>query len=283
MTLHELLDPSQMTAWSHHVSGSIRLMRHRAPTALDNEYERALFQCHVGPVVSEALHSNTHCEFLPAFDRDKSSLTGVFTGYLAEPTWTALYESLIEPSEHLTQRHELVINARKLIFILPGLWYDLGEVMKSLGQIDDFALASLEDDCRRLYTAYHTWLESYKEHCLSRSLAMPTEHEVSIRREILGQALESLLIVELLLASVCPSATAVETEIQALATRIMDLQSQPSPKNSWLFTGQEIGVAHVAISTNGLFTEDLSAMAPEEKTTRLRERYMTWSGALRGS
>lgn len=94
-----------------------------------------------------------------------------------------------------------MINACKLIlFILPGLWNDIGEVKKTKGQIDGLILASLEDDCRKLHTAYYSWLDTYKEHCLARSLAIPIEHDVSIRREILGQALESLLNVELLVA-----------------------------------------------------------------------------------
>ncbi|KAI5356914.1 putative fungal transcription factor [Septoria linicola] len=263
LTLHELLDTSRSEAWSHHVSGSVRIMKHRSPKPFQNEYEKALFQNHVGAVVSEALHSNSHC-------------------YLAEPSWTSLYESLIEKSDDLGERHELVINARKLIFPLPGLWHDISMALRSSDATEREVVSELESRCRGLQAAYFGWLESYREHCIVKALSMPTEQEIHIRREVLGQALESLLIVDLLLATVSISLSMTEHEIEALASRIMELQKQPGPRHSWLFTGQEIGVAQVAIATKGLFASDLSDLTPQEKAMERRKRYTVWSGLLRG-
>lgn len=182
----------------------------------------------------------------------------------------------------MTERHELVINARKLIFTLPGLWHDISTAVRNSddGVAED--VCELYHRARELQTAYLTWLNMYKEHCVARALAMPTEQEIHIRREVLGQSLESLLIVDLLLATVSICSSAVECEIEALASRIMELQNQPGPKHSWLFTGQEIGVAQVAIATKGLFSMDLGMLTPQERSAEMRRRYTTWSGALRG-
>ncbi|USW55694.1 hypothetical protein Slin15195_G090130 [Septoria linicola] len=222
----ELLDTSRSEAWSHHVSSSVRIMKHRSPKPFQNEYEKASFQNHVGAVVSEALHSNSHC-------------------YLAEPSWTSLYESLIEKSDDLGERHELVINARKLIFPLPGLWHDISMALRSSDATEREVVSEFESRCRGLQAAYFGWLESYREHCIVKASSMPTEQEIHIRREVLGQALESLLIVDLLLAT-------------------------------------EISVAQVAIATKGLFASDISDLTPQEKPTEMRKRYTVWSGLLRG-
>ncbi|CAK1360682.1 hypothetical protein CB0940_06682 [Cercospora beticola] len=265
MTLNELLDPSRIDAYANHVAGSTRLMEHRSPRAFKDEFEKALFHSHVGPVVSEALHNNTHC-------------------YLAEPEWTALYESLATATDKLTERHELVISARKLIFPLPGLWHDVSKALKSHQNLQESVLLHrLEQRCRALDSQYAIWREAYKEYCMSRSLAIPTEQEVNIRRETYGQALESLLIVKMLLATVISDASVVAEEIRVLAKQIMDLQRQPVPKHSWLFTGQEVGVAQVAIATCDNFLEDLSHLPPEERLSKMQRRYMCWSGMLRGS
>lgn len=118
---------------------------------------------------------------------------------------------------------------------------------------------------------------------MSRSLAIPTEQEVNIRRETYGQALESLLILKMLLATVTSDASVVAEEIRILAKQITDLQRQPGPKHSWLFTGQEVGVAQVAMATSDNFLEDLGQLSLEKRLPKMQKRYMSWSGMLRGS
>lgn len=263
ITLHELLDPSREAAWAQHVSGSIRLWKYRGPKSFRNGFDKLVFQSHVGPVVSEALHNNNHC-------------------YLADPKWTALYESLTESTEYLTERHKLVIGARKLIFPTPGLWRDMGSTLRENAVVDDQTLAGLRSRAYALHTAYKIWLESYNNHCVARSFSIPTEQEVNLRSEVLGQALETLLIVDLLLATVSDCASDVVSDIAELSGRVLDLQHQPAPKYSWIFTAQEIGVAQVALATKGLFSEDLGQCEPTERTSAMRKRYMAWSGMLRG-
>ncbi|GIZ45829.1 hypothetical protein CKM354_000898000 [Cercospora kikuchii] len=264
MTLNELLDPSRIDAYAHHVAGSTRLMKHRSSRAFQDEFEKALFHSHVGPVVSEALHNNTHC-------------------YLAEPEWTALYESLATDTEELTERSELVISARKLIFPLPGLWHNVSKTLTSECELKVTVVSQLEQRCQALDSQYRNWLETYKEYCMSRTLAIPTEQEINIRREAYGQALESHLIVKILLGTMTSDASAVAEEIRILAKQIMDLQKQPGPRHSWLFTGQEVGVAQVALANSNNFLEDLGQLPPKERLSRMQKRYMSWSGMLRGS
>ncbi|PPJ51475.1 hypothetical protein CBER1_09237 [Cercospora berteroae] len=264
MTLNEPLDPSRTAAWAHHVAGSTRLMKHRSPRAFKDEFEKALFHGHVGSVVSEALHNNSHC-------------------YLAEPEWTALYESLATDPNELTERHELVINARKLIFPLPGLWHDISRALTSQTELDDNSLLQLEQRCQALDLRYSVWREKYKEYCISRSLSMLSEQEINIRRETYGQAVESLLIVKMLLATLTSDASFIAEDIRILAKQIMDLQKQPGPKYSWLFTGQEVGVAQVALATSSIFLESLTGLPATERYLGMQKRYMSWSGMLRGS
>lgn len=49
---------------------------------------------------------------------------------MAEPNWRQLYLSLAEPTDHLTDRSELVIGLRSQTFGLPGLWSDVGQALE---------------------------------------------------------------------------------------------------------------------------------------------------------
>lgn len=97
----QLLDPSEDSAWSHHVDGSMRVVKHRGPRRFTSEFEKALFTAHVGSVVSESLLANEPC-------------------YLEEPKWMALYLDMIQESDFLTDRHPLTLNVRAVMFKLPG-------------------------------------------------------------------------------------------------------------------------------------------------------------------
>ncbi|KAM3413519.1 hypothetical protein BST61_g11508 [Cercospora zeina] len=254
------MDPSKTDAWAHHVAGSTRLMKYQSPRAFKNEFENTLFHSHVGPVVSEALHNNTYCVLL------------------AGPKWTALYESLTANTEELTERHELVINARKLISPLPGLWHDVRKTLTMQHEIEDQTLLQLNGRCQTLHSQYLAWREMYKEYCASRSLSVPTEQEMFVRRETYGQALESLLIVKLLLGTVTADAKAMAEKIQALAMDIMELQKQPGPR----YLGSSRERKWVAEATSDNFLENLSELDVEERVIGMRKRYMSWSGMLRG-
>jgi len=101
LSLHELLDPTRDSAWSHHVNGAARLVKHRSTNRFRTDFEKALFAAHVGPCVSEALVSNQHC-------------------YLEELKWTTLYLSLMEETPFLTDRSPLTMKVRVMMIKLPG-------------------------------------------------------------------------------------------------------------------------------------------------------------------
>lgn len=95
--------------------------------------------------------------------------------------------------------------------------------------------------------------------------------------------MECLILVKRLLATVCDAdRPQLEIEVQALAHLILDLQKQPSPKHSWLFTGHETGVTYTVQATHDQWEEP----APVEEMDRklaARRRYVTWSKLLRMS
>lgn len=102
LTCRQLLDPSRDSAWSHHVNGATRIVKHRGPRRFVTEFEKALFAGHVGTAVSESLLANEHC-------------------YLEAPRWLALYLAMVQESDFLTDRHPLTLKIRLSMFKLPGM------------------------------------------------------------------------------------------------------------------------------------------------------------------
>lgn len=104
-----------------------------------------------------------------------------------------------------------------------------------------------------------------------------------MRRELFGTSIESLILAKRLLATVCePERIKLEGETQALAHLIFDLQKQPSPKHSWLFTGHETGVSQTVLDTREQWEEVVVGSEMERKLV-MRQRYMRWSRILRMS
>ncbi|KXT12787.1 hypothetical protein AC579_1806 [Pseudocercospora musae] len=261
LSIHELLDPSRENAWSNHISGSSQLVRSRNPASFSSEYDKSLFVGHVGPALSEALFNNHSC-------------------CLETPEWKSLYMSTVQETEHLTERSELVLNARKHMFPLPRLWRDVGAALTSNDLFNDNVLRGLEKRCRSAHGNFLAWLEEYKCHCVARSFIQPSQLEMNLRRETFGAVLECLLITKRLITSLSESDRLnMECETQAIAKLIMDLQDQPMPKHSWLFAAHEIGVAQVCFATKEIFEQD----SPENQKLAMRNRYMAFSGALRGT
>jgi hypothetical protein len=239
-------------------------VKHRSPSRFNTEYEKALFAAHVGAVVSESLVNNTHC-------------------YLEQPEWLALYRSLEQETHFLTDRSKLAIDARLAMFPLPGIWHDAGESVNSAEFLHlDYTTLEIEKRCRTAHKQLLDWLEDYKAHCVRLSLASPPPSELALRRELFGATMECLAIVKRLLATVCDTdRCALEIETQALAHLMLDLQKQPSPKHSWLFSGHEVGVAYTILLTKDQWEERVSEMSFEERRMATRIRYNTWSNTLR--
>lgn len=101
LSLHELLDASNDSGWSHHVHGSVRIVKHRGTQRFTTDFEKALFAAHAGTVVGESLLDNEHC-------------------YLAEQEWSTLYLSLEKESDFLDDRSPLTLKIRHSMFALPG-------------------------------------------------------------------------------------------------------------------------------------------------------------------
>lgn len=125
-------------------------------------------------------------------------------------------------------------------------------------------------------------LEDYKAHVVRTAFAQPSSDELALRREVYGLAHELLILVKRLQALVCDAdRLRLEAEVQEVAQSVFDLQDQPVPQHSWLFSGHELGVAQLASSTSDLFTEDVSMQSWKDQRLAMRKRYMLWSGSLR--
>lgn len=258
-----MLASSGDTAWSQHVNGSARLVKHRSVSRFGTDFEKALFAGHVGIIISEALINDTHC-------------------YLDQPEWTELYASMAQTSPFLTDRSTLAIQVRLAFFHLPGLWHDVGECVNGVEYLRCVPLTALEVRCRQLHKEMLDWLENYKTHCVRLSMVPLPSSEPALRRELFGSALECLAIVKRLLATVCEAdRSSLETETQALAHLILDLQKQPSPKRAWLFSNHEVGVAYTILLTKDQWEEDLSCRDHHTQKMASRARYNIWSNTLR--
>ena len=193
-----------------------------------------------------------------------------------------LYTSLSLETNFLSERSPLCIKLRVAMFTLPGLWHDIGEAVNSDNFFADGSLSNLEARCRNAHKELLDWLDQYKAHCVRLSLAQPPPSELSLRRELFGSALECMAIVKRLLCTVCEAERrSLEVETQALAHLILDLQKQPSPKHSWLFSGHEVGVAYTVLLTKDQWEEDVSRRDEEGRRKATRTRYNTWSNTLR--
>ncbi|KAK4506487.1 hypothetical protein PRZ48_000219 [Zasmidium cellare] len=263
MALHELLDTTRIAAWQSHIKGSMRLVRHRDTSRFKSEFEKALFAGHIGAVTSECLINDEPC-------------------YLDQPEWLELYESIAQDTNDLTDRSPLVINSRKLMIKMPRLWYDVGRTVEGDDLFNDDILSELGDRLHAAHQEFMDWLEEYKSYCVASSLRTPLPSEVGLRRQVFGETVECLVLVKRMLAIVCDNERIrLESEVQALARLIIDLQQQQSHRHSWLFTGHEVGVAHTAMVTREVFEEDLRGESWEVQRLACRKRNALWSGTLR--
>ena len=168
------------------------------------------------------------------------------------------------------------------MFPIPGLWNDIGEAVAGDELFDDYALGALETRCRTSHESLIDWMEDYKAHCVMMSLASPPQQELTMRRELFGASLECLSLIKRLLATVCDAERVkLENETQALANLILELQKQPSPKHSWLFSGHEVGVAYTCMLTKDQWAENITYDSEYEQRMASRNRYNTWSNTLR--
>ncbi|KAM5353135.1 hypothetical protein ACJZ2D_016979 [Fusarium nematophilum] len=260
--LHALLNSSQDGAWSHHVHGSIRLIKYRTPDRFKTGFDKALFAAHIGPIVFESLVGRKPC-------------------YLEKPRWMNMYQSLARHSDSLTEQSPLAIAIRSQMILLPRLWHDIDNAITGPELFNEEVQDSLRGRGHDAHQNLLDWMEDYKAHCTRMSLVSPSPQELAIRRELYGTAIECLMIVKRLLAAISDDKRqTLEAEAQALAQSLLELQDQPSPKHSWLFAGHEVGVAQSIVLTRERWEGSFLYASEYERKLASRERYITWAGML---
>lgn len=168
------------------------------------------------------------------------------------------------------------------MFPLPGLWVDIAIAINSEQLFDDNVLKSLKERGQDLQRKVLKWQDDYKSHCVRLSLITPPPQELALRRELFGTSLECLVMVKRLIASVNDAdREQLETEAQALAQLLLELQEQPSPKFSWLFSGHEVGISYAVIHTKDDWSGPFIYGTDEERILAQRNRFNVWSSFLR--
>jgi hypothetical protein len=107
------------------------------------------------------------------------------------------------------------------------------------------------------------------------------QSELALRREIYGTALETLCVYKRILATFCEAERLqLESEAQALAVRLLELQTQPAPRHSWIYSEQEKGVAEVVLVTREEWERDVSEVGGEERWRVACERWRRFNRYL---
>lgn len=222
-----------------------------------------LFHAHIGPTFTEALYEQKYC-------------------YLEQPEWMRLYESLIEETPWLTDRSPVIIHTRMRMLPLCSMLPDTTEAMNP-DTYDEGLIMTLELKARQHHKELLRCLEDYKSHVVRMSMTNVPESELSLRREVFGTALECLCVYKRILGAFCEAERLnLETETQALAVLILDLQNQPAPKHSWLYSTHEKGVAAAVQLTRESWERDVSHATPREKRIAACERWHEFNSYLHG-
>ena len=167
---------------------------------------------------------------------------------------------------------------------IADLWYDIHTAVNSSGLFDDAILAALEQRCRVSRQEVVQWRSEYKLHCLKVGPVEDSSFERGLRRQLFGSAVETFAIINRLLATACDSHRQVlEVETQALARLSLELQKQPGPKYSAIFTCLEVSVINAVIETKDQWEEDLSGQDCATRRFAVHARYNTWNTMLRAS
>lgn len=226
-----------------------------------------LFHAHIGPTFTEALMKNERC-------------------YLENPEWMHLYESMIQDdTPWLTDRSSVVVRLRMQILRICSTLVDATQAIDpDTNTTDQEALCfTAELKARQNHSALVKALEEYKSHILRTSMAPSPQAELALRREVYGTALECLCVYKRVIASFCePERLVLESEVQALADQMLELQTLPAPRHSWLYTEHEKGVAEVIRVTRAEWEVDLSGVNVEVKRRFASERWARFNAHLHG-
>lgn len=265
--LREIVDSSHSDAYSSHIAGSSRLVRHRSPKGFQTEYEQLIFLAHMGPAFTEAMYRHEAC-------------------YLESPEWMRLYESFVQPADTwLSDRSELVIRIRLQMLRLNGLLIDVTQVMDPDRTHDAFLLLRTELVIRQSHKILNEAIADYKAHVVRTSIMSPPASEFDKRREIYGTALECLLLYKRMLGTLCEAQRLpLEIETLAHANELIRLNKhQPNSNYSWIYTSQEQGLAQLILLTTHEWSEELALLSAKEKQVESWERWNRMTSYLHGS
>ncbi|KAM0723905.1 hypothetical protein Q7P37_000895 [Cladosporium fusiforme] len=262
--LHEMLDHRRaVKAYDHHVDGSALIIQRRTPSRFNTDYEKLLFHSHICAAFTRALYEQREC-------------------YLEQPEWIELYQSLIEDTPWLTDRSEIVIRIRSRLLSLATMLCQTTKAMNP-DTYDEGLLLVLELKAREIHHGLLKALDAFKAYVLSMSMANTPESELALRREIFGTALECLCVYKRILASFCEEERLqLEKEAQELALTIMNLQKQPAPRHSWIYSSHEKGVAASIQLTREAWERDLSGATSGEKRLIAYARWKEFNSYLHG-
>jgi len=257
-----MLEPGRTDAYLNHISGSALVVKRLTPARFKTDYEQMLFHAHIGPTFGEALMKNERC-------------------YLEQPEWMRLYESMIkDDTPWLTDRSSVVIRVRMRILNLCSTLADTTEAMDP-EKIDEGLLFTAELKARQNHSSLIKSLEEYKSHVVRTSMAPAPQSELALRREVYGTALECLCVYKRVLASFCDSERLrLESEAQTLACEMLELQTLPAPRHSWLYSQHERGVAEVIRMTGTEWEEDLTSASAGVRRMAACERWTRFNAYL---
>ena len=201
--------------------------------------------------------------------------------YLAQPEWTSLYKSLAVETTWLTDRSPLTIRIRLQMLHMPGMLILISNLLDHGTQYNEEAALSLELKVRKIHQELLECLATYKAHVLRTSLAKPPDSEISMRRELLGSTVESLCMYKRMLAALCEDERLyLETEVQALAAFLPDLQYQSSSRYAWIYAHLEQDLASIMQASRPEWEEDLIGQSITAKRAATCKRWHMFRGYM---
>jgi len=264
LSLRDLMNKSDETAWASHVQGCALIVKRRKPSGFKNDFEKALFTAHAGDAIIHAFKSHTSC-------------------YLERPEWQQLYHSTKSESPVLTRHSPLAIRARTLLFSCPRLIYDINNFMTS-GDIytaEEEAMGALRAREQELHDSAVSWMKDYAAYSIATSLSTPSPAELLLRRELFGSTLGTLCIAKRLLA--CLSVTErpqLEKEVQGLARQYSNMCNSRAETHTWIFSSHETKMSQGLMLTTEQFQDDLALLPKAEQRERMKESYFALKGML---
>ena len=162
-----------------------------------------------------------------------------------------------------------------------GLILDTSRALSAQEAEDGGLFFTTELMVRKIHQDLLGFLDDYSSYAARTSMRDPPATELSIRRELMGSALEALCVYKRMLAALCETERIqLETETQSVAVRMFELQKQPVSKHSWTYTDLEYGVALVVQGTRIEWEEVHTGQSARETKLASRNRWESFRSRL---